>query len=73
MHYCELISLIGSFVEACTEPESPIECLIGFVADCSINSIKRPADDDIGSWYHGVSRRESTMPRSDKNIGLSSF
>jgi histone deacetylase 6 len=55
MHYYMTILLTAFTLDACTEPESPIECLIGFVADCSINSIKRPADDDIGSWYHRVS------------------
>jgi hypothetical protein len=40
--------------EDCTDPDSVIECLIGFVAETTIQSIKRPTDDTIAHWYHAV-------------------
>jgi hypothetical protein len=42
-------------IENCTEPDSVVECLIGFVAETTIQSIKRPTDDTIALWYHAVS------------------
>jgi histone deacetylase 6 len=42
-------------IENCTEPDSVVECLIGFVAETTIQSIKRPTDDTIAIWYYAVS------------------
>ena len=52
--YSTIPLLIAIFVENCTEPESVIQCLIGFVSETSIQSIKRATDDNIASWYHAV-------------------
>lgn len=41
-------------IENCTEPDSVVECLIGFVAETTIQSIKRPTDDTIAHWYYAV-------------------
>lgn len=46
---------VADFAENCTDPESRVECLIGFVAGTTIQSIKRATDDTISSWYHSVS------------------
>ncbi|KAF2129034.1 hypothetical protein P153DRAFT_357507 [Dothidotthia symphoricarpi CBS 119687] len=53
--YLGLVDLL-SLNENCTEPDSPIACLIGFVAETAIQSIKRPTDDTIASWYFERSR-----------------
>ena len=42
-------------LENTTELDSPVECLIGFVAETTILSIKRATDDTIPAWYHAVS------------------
>jgi histone deacetylase 6 len=42
--------------EQCTEPDSIVECLIGFVAETTLQSIKRATDDTIAHWYHAVSQ-----------------
>jgi histone deacetylase 6 len=47
-----------SFLENCTDSDSPVECLIGFVAETTIQSIKRATDDTISSWYHSVSKAQ---------------
>lgn len=44
-------------LENCTDPDSPVECLIGFVAESTIQSVKRATDDTIASWYHSVSNK----------------
>jgi histone deacetylase 6 len=40
--------------ENCTDPDSVVECLIGFVAESTIQSIKRATDDTIANWYYAV-------------------
>ncbi|EOA88363.1 uncharacterized protein SETTUDRAFT_160266 [Exserohilum turcica Et28A] len=52
--YLGLVDLL-SHNENCTDPESRVECLIGFVAGTTIQSIKRATDDTISSWYHSHS------------------
>ncbi|KAF2710887.1 putative histone deacetylase [Pleomassaria siparia CBS 279.74] len=52
--YVGLVDLLSRF-DATTESDSIVECLIGFVADCAINSIKKPTDDHIGTWYYAHS------------------
>lgn len=47
--------------EDCTDPDSVVECLIGFVAETTIQSIKRPTDDTIAHWYHAVSHTKSKL------------
>ena len=42
--------------ENCTDSGSRVECLIGFVAETTIQSIKRAADDFISTWYFEVSK-----------------
>ena len=44
-------------LETTTEEGSRIELLIGFVADSAIQSVKRPTDDDVGTWYYHVSQQ----------------
>jgi hypothetical protein len=44
--------------ENCTDPDSVIACLIGFVAETTIQSIKRTTDDTIAAWYYAVSTPE---------------
>lgn len=52
--YLGLVDLL-SHNENCTDPDSPVECLIGFVAETTIQSIKRATDDTISSWYYSHS------------------
>ena len=52
--------LTGCFVvadcaENCTERGGVVECLIGFVAETMLQSIKRATDDQIAQWYYNVS------------------
>ncbi|PZC92245.1 AcuC, Deacetylase, histone deacetylase and acetoin utilization protein [Pyrenophora tritici-repentis] len=49
--YLGLVDLL-SHNENCTDPGSRVECLIGFVAETTIQSIKRAADDFISTWYY---------------------
>jgi hypothetical protein len=42
-------------IEQCTEPDSIVECLIGFVAETTLQSIRRATDDTIAHWYYAVS------------------
>ncbi|UPX18448.1 Histone deacetylase [Ascochyta rabiei] len=49
--YQGLVDLLGRN-ETTTDEDSRIEILIGFVAESSIQSVKRPTDDDIGAWYY---------------------
>lgn len=45
----------NSRIEACTDDDTIVECLIAFVADNSVLSIKRLNDDgDVADWYHKV-------------------
>ncbi|KAF2033458.1 hypothetical protein EK21DRAFT_58471 [Setomelanomma holmii] len=53
--YLGLVDLL-SRNEACTEPDGIVECLIGFVADTTIQSIKRATDDMIAQWYYEHSK-----------------
>ncbi|KAH3955578.1 hypothetical protein HBH64_124100 [Parastagonospora nodorum] len=53
--YAGLVDLLSNY-ENCTEPDSVVECLIGFVAETTIQSIKRPTDDTIALWYHAHSK-----------------
>jgi histone deacetylase 6 len=39
----------------CTEQDSIVECLIAFVAETALQSIRRATDDTIAHWYHAVS------------------
>jgi hypothetical protein len=43
-------------VEQCTEPDSIVQCLFGFVAETTLQSIKRNTDDTIANWYYTVNR-----------------
>ncbi|KAF2471383.1 uncharacterized protein BDR25DRAFT_26767 [Lindgomyces ingoldianus] len=52
--YLGLLDLLSNS-ENCTEADSVIQCLIGFVADTVIQSIKRATDDNIASWYYNHS------------------
>ncbi|KAF2633462.1 hypothetical protein BU25DRAFT_426991 [Macroventuria anomochaeta] len=49
--YLGLVDLL-SRNETTTENGSRIELIIGFVADSAIQSVKRPTDDDVGTWYY---------------------
>jgi histone deacetylase 6 len=61
--YIGLVDLLGRY-EACTDEDSIVQGLIGFVADNAIQSIKRPTDDHIGTWYYQVSTLPSHPSRS---------
>jgi histone deacetylase 6 len=50
--------------EQCTEPDGIVELLIGFVAETTIQSIKRTTDDTIANWYYTVS---PPLPSPDKS------
>ncbi|CAI6329932.1 unnamed protein product [Periconia digitata] len=52
--YLGLVDLLGTH-ENCTDDESVVECLIGFLSDTTLQSIKRPTDDNIGNWYYAHS------------------
>ncbi|OCK79599.1 hypothetical protein K432DRAFT_63137 [Lepidopterella palustris CBS 459.81] len=49
--YSGLIELLSRH-ESCTDESSPIRSVISFVAENPLQSVKRPADDYIGNWYH---------------------
>ncbi|KAF2118870.1 hypothetical protein BDV96DRAFT_596684 [Lophiotrema nucula] len=49
--YLGLVELLGNN-ENTTAEDSPVECLIGFVSQTSIQSVKRATDDNISSWYY---------------------
>ncbi|KAH7411651.1 putative histone deacetylase [Phaeosphaeria sp. MPI-PUGE-AT-0046c] len=53
--YLGLVDLLSNN-DNCTEGESAVDCLIGFVAETTIQSIKRATDDTIQHWYHAHSR-----------------
>ncbi|KAJ4289743.1 Histone deacetylase hda1 [Kalmusia sp. IMI 367209] len=53
--YTGLVDLLGNN-EACTDNDSIVECLVGFVADTSVQSIKRAYGDDIADWYYKHAR-----------------
>jgi histone deacetylase 6 len=46
-----------------------IACLIGFVAETTIQSIKRTTDDTIANWYYAVSKPElcDTTPANNQH------
>ncbi|PSN68434.1 putative histone deacetylase [Corynespora cassiicola Philippines] len=52
--YLGLVDLLSTN-ENCTDPNSPVECLIGFVGDNALHTIKRATDDNIGNWYYAHS------------------
>ncbi|KAF2878298.1 putative histone deacetylase [Massariosphaeria phaeospora] len=53
--YLGLVDLLSHY-EKCREPDSVVECLIGFVSDTVLQSIKRNFnDDDIVPWYYAHS------------------
>ncbi|KAJ4347879.1 Histone deacetylase hda1 [Didymosphaeria variabile] len=52
--YVGLVDLLRSN-EACTDENSVVESLIAFVADTSLQSIRRPTDDNVASWYESHS------------------
>jgi len=53
--YLGLVDLL-SHHENITEHDSSVECLVGFVAETTIQSVRRHADDSIQSWYYDHSR-----------------
>ncbi|KAH8716962.1 hypothetical protein GQ44DRAFT_775716 [Phaeosphaeriaceae sp. PMI808] len=53
--YLGLVDLLSNN-EQCSESESVIECLIAFVAETTIQSIKRATDDLIADWYYAHSK-----------------
>ncbi|KAH7089892.1 putative histone deacetylase [Paraphoma chrysanthemicola] len=53
--YLGLVDLLSRY-ENCTDHDSVVECLIGFVAETTIQSIKRTTDDTIADWYHRHSK-----------------
>lgn len=53
--YLGLVDLL-SHNENTTEPDSPVECLIGFVNGTTMQSVKRATDDTISHWYFEHSR-----------------
>ncbi|KAF1844706.1 uncharacterized protein K460DRAFT_284171 [Cucurbitaria berberidis CBS 394.84] len=52
--YLGLVDLL-SHNDHTTELDSPVECLIGFVADTTIQAIRRATGDTIANWYHAHS------------------
>lgn len=52
------LNTITDLADTCTEPDSPVVCLLGFVAETMLQSIKRTTDDMISTWYYAVSRDE---------------
>lgn len=48
-------------LESTTEDGSKIELVIGFAADSTIQSIRRPTDDEIGTWYYDVSYHNAKL------------
>jgi len=59
MHHAPVIPLgrrdNTDCAENITEHDSSVECLVGFVAETTIQSVRRHADDSIQSWYYDVS------------------
>ncbi|KAH9878770.1 hypothetical protein IAQ61_002044 [Plenodomus lingam] len=53
--YLGLVDLLSQH-ENTTYDTSPVELLIGFVAETTIQSIKRATDDNIQFWYHDHTR-----------------
>ncbi|KAF1970095.1 hypothetical protein BU23DRAFT_214609 [Bimuria novae-zelandiae CBS 107.79] len=53
--YTGLVELLSKN-EACTGDNSVVECLIGFVANTSIQSVKRATDDRVADWYYTHSK-----------------
>lgn len=51
-------SLLTTETAACTDDNSVVEGVIAFVADTSLQSIKRTTDDSIAvaDWYYTVSQ-----------------
>jgi hypothetical protein len=50
-----LCYVVTDYAENCTERGGVVECLIGFVAETMLQSIKRATDDQIAQWYYDVS------------------
>lgn len=55
--------------ENTTEIDGVVECLIGFVAETTIQSIKRATDDSIANWYYAASPRLDLSQRVYTNSG----
>ncbi|KAF2826405.1 hypothetical protein CC86DRAFT_351075 [Ophiobolus disseminans] len=53
--YLGLVDLLSNH-DNCTKHDSIVECLIGFVAETTIQSIKRATDDTIANWYYEHSK-----------------
>jgi histone deacetylase 6 len=51
--YLGLVDLIGRN-ESTTEEGSKIDMLIGFLAASTIQSVRRPTEDDVATWYYQV-------------------
>ncbi|KAF1961159.1 putative histone deacetylase [Byssothecium circinans] len=49
--YLGLVDLLGAY-EKCTDDTSVVQCLIGFLSSTTLQSIKRPTDDNIAAWYY---------------------
>ena len=54
------VRLLLTLLESTTEEGSRIELVVGFAADSTLQSIRRPTDDDIGTWYFMVCECVST-------------
>jgi histone deacetylase 6 len=46
-----------TLLESTTEEGSRIELVVGFAANSTLQPIRRPTDDDIGTWYFMVCKR----------------
>ncbi|KAL1601458.1 Histone deacetylase hda1 [Paraconiothyrium brasiliense] len=53
--YIGLVDLLRNN-ETCTDDNSIVESLIAFVADTSIQSIKRATEDNVADWYYSHSK-----------------
>ena len=60
-------------LERCTGENSVVECLIGFVADTSIQSIKRATDDNVADWYYSVRKPAPDYDRQVLTILISTL
>lgn len=65
--------LLTTGTEACTDDNSVVEGVVAFVADTSLQSIKRTTDDSISvaDWYYTVSRGQMTSTNTSKLTKLS--
>ncbi|ORY18010.1 hypothetical protein BCR34DRAFT_583276 [Clohesyomyces aquaticus] len=52
--YQGLLEMLSTY-ENCTDHDSVIQCIIGFISDSALASIKRTTDDNITQWYYNHS------------------